>query len=316
MAVTELSYPVTGSVGTYKNIFASNKPLPFTLERKDILISTITSGTDGRVRIQAGSNFNGISIGDQITWQSDGYTNRSSKVTAVINATTIEINETFINTNASNGWINYLKNWYLEIRYVTPNTSTDEQNALLILDDFSQVPSDPRGIVLANINAPADLIEPDFNITTEEAKNLYKQYKIQYRQSYEGNRNDTWESPANDLPILLVHASVDFTANDFTDAEITKRYVRGYPLMYSFVYSSINDEGNNQLKITMTELGINGEAITSSDVVSFLNLNGVAIIAVDTNTLDADTAFVQFRSTLSTDNSQYDPAQYDPAQYA
>jgi hypothetical protein len=314
MAVTELSYPVTGTTGNYQNIFPSQKPVFFQVQRKDIGITSISSGTDGVVRLEANASFNGIIEGQFVTWQSDGYSLRSSRVIAIISATTIEVDDIFDSSNASNGFINYFRNWFLEIRYVRANSSSDDQDAILLLDDFSQIPSAKNGLVNANIGLPANLISPDFDIQTGLAANLFSVYKIQYRQSWQGNRTESWISPDKDVPIMLVHSTV-FDLVGFTDVELTKRYVRGYPLIYSFTYSSVNDNDNNQITFTLVQRGIDKEVITSNQIASVINLNGVYLIALDTSTLDAETAFITFESSTLSSSAQYEPNDYDTTQY-
>jgi len=314
--LTEISYPVTGTVGSFKNTFSSQKPIFAEFNRKDGVIDTIVSGVDTKVRIAVTVPFVNIQVGQFITFQSDGYLLTSAKVLSIIDGSTIDIDLPFSSSNETNGFINYHRNYFLEIRFVAANSASDDQDASTIIDDTSQIANSKNGDISANISLPAQLISADFNIATGLADNLFKTYKIQFRESFEGDRSGAWISPVLDIAILLVHGSVDFEVNDFGDPNVTKRYVKGYPLIYALVYSGINDVGSNSLRVILTQQGLDKTILKEEDLVIIMNLNGVYIFRVDTNTLESDTTFVTFSYMLSTSNPQYEPSQYDPGQYA
>lgn len=284
-------------------------------QRNDALIASIISGVNGVVRISITGTFEDVVVGQTITFQTDGYPLQSAQVLDVIDISTIEVDVLFDSGNATNGYINYHLNWFLEIRFVDSNATSDNQNATEIIADYSQVPSNLSGLVTANISVPADLIEPDFNLTGGLQSNLFIQYKIQYRQSYNGQRLLNWESPMNDIPILLVHATEDIEVG-FTDIDISKRFYKGYPVSYCIIYSNINDAGNNDFSISLSQYGIDKNLITSDVYKTISNLNGVYNIVVDTNTFEAGTRFIEFTSQIATNNGQYAPTQYNPSQYA
>lgn len=316
MALTEISYPVTGSAGSFQNTFPSQKPIFAEFNRKDGVINTIVSGVDAKVRINVTVPFVDIQVGQFITFDSDGYPLTSAKVLSIIDPSTIDIDVPFTSSNAANGFINYHRNYFLEIRFVAANSASDDQDAFLIIDDTSQIANAKNGDISANISVPGQLISPDFEIATGLADNLFQTYKIQFRESFDGNRSGTWISPVSDIAIMLVHGSVDFEVNEFGDPEVTKRYVKGYPLVYSLVYSGVNDEGANELRVQMVQQGLDKTILKEEDLTIIMNLNGVFILRVDTDTLEEDTTFVSFSYILSTSNAQYDPTQYDPTQYA
>jgi hypothetical protein len=313
--LTEISYPVTGSIGTYQNKFPSQVPLYMEFTRYDETIITIVSGVDNKVRLTVSTAIP-ATVGQYVTWQTDGYSLRSSKVLSIIAADTIEVDENYTVSTVTNSFINYFQNWILEIRYVLDNSATDDQDAILLLDDYSQVPNKKDGTIRVNINAPADLLRGVFVASAGIEDNLFKKYKLQYRESYDGNRSGTWISPTLDIPILLVHAADDLGVNLFTDFDLPKRYVRGYPLFYSLIYSSVNDAGSNNLKIFLTQYAIDKTVISTDEIESLLDIDGVYVIMVDTVALDSDCVFLEFTSLLSSSNLQYDPDDYDPSQYA
>jgi hypothetical protein len=318
MALSEISYPVTGSPGSYSNIFPSQKPLFAEFARLDASIVTIVSGIDAKVRITASAVLTDIEEGQFITWGSDGYTLRSSRVVNIVSPTTIEVEDLFTNTNAANGFINYHRDYFLEIRYVAPDSVSNDQSAIELIDDYSQIPNTKNGDIKANISYPSDLLVPEFSLSQGIQNDLFTEYKIQFRESYDGNRAGLWSSPVLDEKIMLVHASLPIDSNVFTDSVITKRFIKGYPLIYTMQYSNINDDPINDydFEISVDEIRVNQTVIQNTILGNVLNLNGVYLIVLDTNTISSDAAFLQFSYSKTISAGQYDTGQYDPAQYA
>lgn len=318
MPLIDKTYPVTETNGVYQNIFPSNKPLYFKARRVDQSINVISAGADNKVKITTLSPMIGVEVGDFVVFGSDGYTNQSAKV-LVINSTdptSIDVDVTFSNSIVTNSFVNYHKSYYLQIRYVLPDSLTNDQLANELFSDYSQIPNDLSGNIQANITLPAELLNPDFDIATGMVDSLSQSYKIQYRESYQGNRSDSWSSPSLDNPVLLIHGTNNIPVNNFTDTEITKKYIKGYPTIYSFVYSDINDgEYGNQVIIDATQLDIKQKEIQTDEVFNDFNVNGVGLIFIDPSTIDENCAFITFK-IFSTDNlGQYSGDDYESEDY-
>lgn len=319
MALTLVNYPVTGSDGDYRNIFPSQRELNVSFNRKDILISSISSGTGGVVQITFSSNLDGsLSVGDFITWNTDAYGNRSSRVVNVISLTEIEIEDIFFSTDATNGWANYLKGWFVEVRFVDSATATDQQGVVnLVLDDFAQVPAGIDGNLSVDIAEVRDILIPDFSLESENIEGLSKSYKIQYRESYELNRNGTWISPNPDVEVLLVMANKPLPFNDFTDLNISQGiFYEGKTKIVTYIYSDVNDNGSSEVMFTLNQYTLNKQLLTTQPLVSFSDQSGVLSIKIDPGLIDEDTVFYTIEASLITSSNQYDPVQYDPVQYA
>ncbi len=317
MPLTNVVYPIEGSEGVYKNTYPSNKELFFTARRVDQEILSITSGTDDNVKITTLNPMEGVEVGDFVVFGSDEYESQSAKVLITNGAdpTEIDVDLRFTSSVSTNGFINYHKNYYLQIRYIRKNSTTSDQNAIELFNDYTQSPNDLDGNIQANITLPAELIDPDFDIATGMADNLSQSYKIQYRESYSGSRSLDWVSPSPDFPLLLIHGTKNIPDNNFTDTEQTKRYVKGYPLMYSFVYSDVNDGGANQVIISATQLDIKQKEIQTDEVFNDFNVNGVGLIYIDPATIDDDCAFITFSLSASSSLGQYSGEDYEPDDY-
>lgn len=323
MALTQLDYPVTGAVGTFVNIFPSQRALNVNFNRLDVTIASIASGTGGVVELTLSAILDiDLVAGDFVVWASDGYKLRSSRVLDVISTTVIEVEEIFTSSDATNGFMNYRKSWFLEARYVAANTPTDQQtNVELIIDDFSQVPNALNGDVVLDVSIVKDVLSPNLSISTGTADTLSQLFKFQYRESYNGNRDALWVSPnvapANDTPIMLVMASQDVVFNDFSDASINLiRFVEDYPLMFSYIYSDINDGGVSTLTFSYSEYTLDKQLINTTEIASFNDVSAVINLFIDPDDVDDSTVFIKTEVASVSDSGQYDPTQYDPTQYA
>lgn len=323
MALTQLDYPVTGEEGSFMNIFPSQKKLNVNFKRLDVLISSIASGTGGIVELTVGAPLDvDLIAGDYIVWATNSYKLRTSRVVQVISSTIIEVDDVFTSSDASNGFVNYRKSWFLEARFVAANTPTDQQtNVELVIDDFSQVPNALDGNLSLDLSIIKDVLSPDISLSTGVALSLSKVFKFQYRESYTGNRDGVWVSPniapANDTPIMLVLASKSIVFNDFSDSFIDIiNFAQDYPLILNYIYSDINDNGASELEFKYNQFSLNKTLISTISIGSFSDTSGVIILLINPNDISPSTVFIKPFVEMTTSNSQYDPTQYDPTQYA
>ncbi len=221
-------------------------------------------------------------------------------------------------------------NWFMEIRYIVSNAGQTPNYLDEIISNYDRFQASPDGYVIANVTRPSDLIVPDFSVGNGKNK-LDISYKIQYRESYDGYRNGPWTSPppvgtvTTDIPITLVHASVPVNTG-LTDEGMTKRFTKGYPLMYSYIHSNKNDNLKyrvNRVQFFYKELTVSQGNPYGGDANEFkvghgdiTGLNGVYIIMVDTRTFHEDTFFVVVRAEVTSDKRQYNSLDYDPGDYA
>lgn len=320
--LTQLDYPVTGDVGSFNNIFPSQKELNVNFNRLDVTIASIASGTGGIVELTLDDPLDANLIeGDFVVWQTDSYKLRVSRVVQVISPTVIETDDIFNSSDATNGFMNYRKSWYLEARFVEAETPTDQQdNVELVIKDFSRVPNALDGSLALDLSIVKDVLSPVFSIASGLVDSLSKLFKFQYRESYEGNRSGLWVSPniapANDTPIMLVMASKDVVFNNFTDENVNQvKFAESYPILYSYIYSDINDNGTSTLKFRYEQYTLDKQLINNTDLGSFSDVSGVINLLISPDDIDGDAVFIKPFVELTTLNEQYDPTQYDPTQY-
>lgn len=319
MAIEQLDYPVTGALGSYRNVFPSQRALNINFSRKDGLIDTISSGTDGNTRLELTAAYDaGLAVGDYVTWYSDSYTLRTNRVTEIVNATTFDVDNPFSSTDATNGYVNYRKQWFLEARFVAKDTASNDQDAVLVIADYSQIPSARDGSLSLDCSLPGDLLTPDFDpLGGGTESNLFTEFKVQFRESYSTDRTKTWVSPTPDVPIMLVLGSQTMPWNDFTDANVSQgRFYYGYIYAFTYIYSSINDNGANIITLTLKQYSIDKSLIDSSVYGLLTDFNGLKILDIPPGDILDNCAFIELTALVTSSAGQYDLTQYDPTQYA
>lgn len=315
--LTLLSTPITGTEGFYENVFPSQAPVEYIFNRKDTEIVSISSGTNNNVRIETVDPLTDLEVGDFITWESNGYTLKSSRVTAKPAANQIEVLFSFFSTNALNGWVNFKKRWYLEARYVREQSDTDEQEALDIIDYRSQVTNSKNGNVTLDASIVSDILEPSLDLVEPEQPSFSTTFKVQYRESWLNNRSEDWVSPDPDVPVLLVHGSRDLPSSGFVDDSIfTRKFWRGYPMFVNFIHSYVNDNDTNRVQLFANRRFIDKKIIEQTEEVNELSVNGLIVFKILPEDISEDTVFIDFKSLITSEKFQYDPEQYDCSQYA
>lgn len=320
MSITQLSWPVTGAAPNLENVFPSFKTLPVNFKRVDETIASLSSGTGGLVEMEFDNAFDvDLVAGNFIVWESDGYSLRSSRVEEIINVTTILINEVFTNADNANSFINYRKNYFLEARFLEKDTPTDEQtNVVLVLDEHSRVPNTLEGDILLDMSVVGDLITTSFDLSSGLIDNFFKEFKMQFRESYEGQRDLPWESPSQDDNIMVAISADTVPFNDFTDKDFAGLFFAdSYPSFITYIRSDINDvDPSVQLLFTLQQFAIDKTLIQSDVIATFINVSGVIGVFVDPATIIEPTVFIKIGVSVAISTGQYDTGQYDPAEYA
>ena len=324
MSLTQTSWPVIGTFPNLINVFPSFKTLPVNFKRVDNTIASLSSGVGGLIQMEFTTPFDAsLLVGNFIVWKSDGYSLRSSLVEQIINTTTLLINEIFTNSDNENSFVNYRKNYYLEARFVKKETPTDQQtDVILVLDEFSKVPNDLNGTIVLDMSIIGDLINPNFDLSTRLIEGFFKEFKMQYRESYQDQRNLPWNSPDQDDFIMVAISSDKVPFNNLTDNEFDGLFfAESYPYFITYLRSDINDIGSFfQLKFILNQYSIDKSLISSfllkTFVNTFENVSGLIGVVIPPEVILEETVFIKLDiKTINTD-FQYDPSQYDSSQYS
>lgn len=256
MSLTLITNPVIGS----NEIFAGFEPVEFVFKREDLAITSVTSGVSSKAKITVGTDLTTLlDPGDTIYVYSEG-TNFIYDISAeiiTITSTEITIDTPFIETGTG-GYINYLKNYHVELQCV------DKTNPDVNVLPFSlEADGDAAGNIAIDVSITNDLNRQRGAITKQFLDNSSIEFEVQYREVYLNSSNSF---TLIDLKLLiLVYATQqpekEVILNQF---DLPKIYL-GYPAALAVAHSggasgqtieiTYNEQDNNFLNIDSGTLG-------------------------------------------------------------
>ncbi len=194
------------------------------------------------------------------------------------------------------GFINFLQNYYVEVRYLDKN-----DNPIINYPDRFYAGLD--GNVIMDISTPSSLITPSL-----EGKGAYLSilYKAEYRESYDRNRDGDWQSLPFWHNFELAHGSDEQIKTGFTDIHIPKRFVYGYPLIYSYIVNPYTAKSFREVDIEYTELTLqqtNPYPATVANKKTVLSVDftetGQRVFVFEISGIHKDTVFIKFSESFS-----------------
>lgn len=251
MALTLITNPV-GSAAS--KIFAGFRPVEFEFKREDLAITSIASGTGG-IEITVATDLTSVlSEGDAIYVYSAGtnYTYDDVGTILSINSTKIVLDIVFTESTTG-GYINYLKNYYVEMMLVNKTLSTANILPFTLKSDGS-----PAGVVKIDVSIATDKLLQRGDIEQDALTESRIEFEVKYKQVYDGS-SETYTLIDNKLIILLYATEAPETGEILNSFELPKIYL-GYPA--GIVIADIS--GAAKLEMTYTERDINNQIISRS----------------------------------------------------
>lgn len=181
MSLTLVTNPVSGT----ETIFAGFKPIEFVFKREDLAITSVTSGTGG-AKITVGTDLTSyLSAGDSLYLYSEGvnYTYDVSATILTITSTEITVDAEYIETGTG-GYINYLKNYYVEMKCVVDGLSGAD-----ILGFSLESDGDAAGNIVIDVSIANDLNEARGEIAKEYLSDGVQEFEVKYREVYQSSSN-------------------------------------------------------------------------------------------------------------------------------
>lgn len=312
MSLILVESPVIIDGGITYNLFAGFLPVEYIFKREDLQINSVSMGADNTVSISVSTDLTSyLSIGDYIYLYSIGdtgaYTYDEQAQILEISATIIRINLQYIESAAA-GYINYLKNYYVEAQLV------DVSNPLILKIPFSLTDDgDLEGNVIIDVSIANDKNKQYFAEISEELTDSRIKFKLQYRQVYEGSSESF---TLIDEEIILVYATeqmdLDELINEFDNPEIYLGYEGGI----SFAHSDENNE-DTAISIYYDELDRNKDDLVIDNLIKKFDANeyGLFFVLWDKNTtVNANTEYIKFKAAYEA-LPDYNPAHYNNSDY-
>lgn len=254
MALTLITNPV-GSA-TVK-LFAGFKPVEFVFKREDLVITSIESGSGG-IQINVGTDLTGyLSAGDVIYVYSEGtnYTYSGTGTILGITASDITIDIPYVE-NATGGYINYLKNYYVEMQCVDRQFSTS-----LVLPFSLTSDGDAAGNITIDVSIANDLNRQREVISSGHLISSRVEFEVQYRQVYQGSSESF--TLIDNKAVVLLYATEDPENDEVLNSfDVPKLYL-GYPA--ALVIAHEEDAASSTLKMTYRELDVNQVEVATGE---------------------------------------------------
>jgi hypothetical protein len=266
MALTLVTNPV-GS-GTVK-LFPGFRPVEFVFKREDLAITSVESGSGG-IQINVGTDLTSyLEVGDTIYVYSEGadYTYNVNGTILSLTATDITIDIPYVQ-DATGGYINYLKNYYVELQCVDRVFPTSQVLPFSLTSD-----GDADGNISIDVSVANDLNRQREAITEGHLINSRKEFEIQYRQVYQGSSENF--TLIDNKAVVLIYATEEPINDEILNTfDVPKLYL-GYSAQ--LVIAHEEDSVNSTMKMTYRELDANRVVVDTgalteldSDVNGFL----------------------------------------------
>lgn len=306
MALTLIKNPVgDDSV----KLFSGFNKVEFELKREDLQITSVTAGVDDKAKVNHTGDLTGyLSAGDIIYLYSEAsdYTYDGSFEIISIVAGEITINTDFIQSG-NGGYINYFKNYYVEMQCVNP--TLPEVN---ILPFSLQSDGDAAGNVSIDVTAAVDLTRQREGITTGLIDNCSIEFEVKYRQVYQGS-SESFTLIDNKKVVLLYSTETPATDVVLNSFELPK-IIEGYPA--AVVIANIEKPTGSNVTLFYDELNNNSASIKQVELDELeSNVNGFLSWEIDKDTVfENTTKYINF--TIKSDALfDYDDNDYEATDY-
>ena len=306
MGLTLVTNPVgSGSV----KLFAGFDEVKFIFKREDLEIDSVESGSGG-IKLNVSSDLTSyLSAGDSVYVYAEGDNYTYDGVGTVLSLTSgdITLDIAYIE-DATGGYINYLKNYYVELQCVDETFASSNKLPFNLTSD-----GDAAGNIEIDVSIVNDLnkqrgVYADGLIT--ESK---QEFEVQYRQVYEGS-SESYTLVDSKLVVLLYATDTPETETILNSFDIPKIYL-GYEA--ALVLAKEADPASSTQKLTYKELDVNQQEIADGELSELdSDVNGFLMwkIASDIS-LEDTTKYLLFDFDVNV-LADYDSDDYDSDDYA
>jgi hypothetical protein len=255
MSLTLVTNPVGSAT---KKLFAGFGAINFEFKREDLAIDDIENGTGG-AQINVSSDLTSyLSEGDSIYVYSQGadYTYNGLATILSITSTDITVDMPYIQS-ATGGYINYFKNYYVELQCV--NATLPEVN---ILPFTMQSDGDAEGNINIDVSVAVDQLTQRGAIVQGQIPESSVEFEVRYRQVYTGS-SESYTLIDSKLLVVLYCTETPAENEILNSFDLPKLFL-GYP--GAIVIANNNAILGETKELVYSELDINQTAIASGSL--------------------------------------------------
>jgi len=223
------------------------------LKRVDEPVTNVSSGTNSNVVLTVSGDLTAeIEVGDFVSWfdMSEFYDNGSYRVVEVVfntPNTNIRIDVQFQGDPTADGSLNYKKGYFVEYQFLKDTTSP-ENVFWFSFEQKSQ--TSINGEVKIDVNQMREFL----SVSKFDERILYVTYFLRFRESWNGNRDQSWQALDNNPLMATIH-STNESRND----------------KYYYTYDEIINDGTNPQGRWTRELGVWYEILNDYDITGVQN---------------------------------------------
>ncbi len=236
--------------------FAGFQPCEFVFKREDLVITSVTSGVGSKALATVGSDLTTyLEPGDTIYLYSEAadYIYDGVFEILTITSTEITVDTPYIQTGTG-GYINYLKNYYVEMQCVNPDLSD-----VNLLPFSLQSDGDAAGNVIIDVSIINQLNQQRGDISEQFLSDSVTEFEVKYRQVYEGS-SESFTLIDGKLLIML-YAIDDPNENEVINQFDEPHLYLGYE---AAIVLALKERGaSDTFELTYNELDINKNIIGS-----------------------------------------------------
>lgn len=290
MGLTLITHPVGAAA---QKIFAGFKPVEFIFKREDLEITDIVSGTGG-IKLNVTTDLTSyLTKGDAIYVYSEGtnYIYDAIGIILTITASEITLDIQYVES-ATGGYINYLKNYYIELQCIDKSFT-----AVNLLPFSLQSDGDAAGNISIDVSVLNDKNRQRGAITQGGILESRQEFNVRYKPVYVGS-TETFTNITDKL-LILVYATVEpevgIILNNFT---VPKLFL-GYE---GAIVQAIKDRVEGEtIMLNYKELDINQLPIASGNLGSLnATLNGFLLWKWLKNaTVNNKTKYIEFETAIA-----------------
>lgn len=298
MALTLTTNPVETIGGVVNNIFPGFEKTEFVFNREDLAVISITSGSGTYIKITVLGDYSSIiSENDSVYIYAEGTTytyNETGGVQSVsfggVN-TDIEVDVDFIENASTNAYMNYLKNYYVEMQLVNVDNPDIKVIPFSLKDNGTS-----SGTITIDVSLPNYLNSIEFDYSTGQLSDMIVKFKAQYRQVYDGS-SESFTLVGDE--IILVFATEQPEIEAFISQFDYPELYEGYPAGVVLCHSDQNND-TSALQLTYDELDINQNDVVLSNSISTLISGEHGLIFADITgvSIDSKTEYIRFNGTF------------------
>lgn len=307
MSLTLVSRPVSD----YDNIKPGFKPIEFEFNRQDMAIDSITNGAGNKVLVKVGTDItSALAIGDFAYINSQGATFEYDGTGEVLDITfnspntEITLNIDYIEDTSADGYINYLQNWYLEMKVVDPDNTDIDLLGFSIKDDGK-----PDGTINIDTSIIVDkLIDNIFSSGIQTNERI--KYLVKYREVYD---NSATSFTDDTVPIICIFATDEILRNEFNHPATLPKFWNGYNWGIGFYFNNDSNPGD-AINILVDQLDINKGDLSTDEILQNFAVGSYGLLWVDStnmaSSINADTYYLKFKANTTTTSGEFEPTEF------